>query len=205
MKAFYDAWYRLGNPPWIGGPRSELVRLVEDGTLQPGRALDLGCGVGDNAIFLARNGFDVTAVDFAPSAIARARAKARAAGVVVDFQVDDVTRLRRVRGKFDLLVDFGTFDDLGPTARDAYVEQVARLADPRSQFLLWAFEWRLSRRERLVTRLLPFGGLALAPGEAEARLGPWFAIEKVAGGQNPVGWPRGWSAYLMERRPARAA
>lgn len=53
--------------------------------------------------------------------------------------------------------------------------------------------------ERLVTRLLPFGGLALAPGEAETRSGPWFAIDKIAG-QEPAGWPRGWAAYHLERR-----
>ncbi|MEW5990370.1 MAG: methyltransferase domain-containing protein [Chloroflexota bacterium] len=104
MRAFYDAWYRWGSPPWIGPPRPELVRLVDDGALAPGRAIDLGCGVGDNAIFLARRGFEVTAVDFAPSAVARARANAREAGVAVDFLVDDLTRLRRVHGEFDLLV-----------------------------------------------------------------------------------------------------
>ncbi|NJD28185.1 MAG: class I SAM-dependent methyltransferase [Chloroflexi bacterium] len=200
MKAFYDAWYRWGNPPWIGEPRSELVRLVEDGTLKPGRAIDLGCGVGDNAIFLARHGFEVTAVDFAPSAVARAQARAREAGVEVDFLVDDLTRLSHVRGEFDLLVDYGTFDDLGAGDREAYVREIVPLAGQGGRFLLWVFEWRLSRRERLFTRLLPFGGLALAPGEAETRFGPWFAIEKIAGGQELPGWPRGWAAYLMERR-----
>ena len=73
MKLFYDAWYRFGSPPWVGGPRTELVELVKAGTLRPGRAIDLGCGVGDNAIFLARHGFEVTAIDFALSAVAKAR------------------------------------------------------------------------------------------------------------------------------------
>jgi hypothetical protein len=44
MKLFYNAWYRFGKPPWVGEARSELVALVTDGTLAPGRALDLGCG-----------------------------------------------------------------------------------------------------------------------------------------------------------------
>ena len=44
MKTVYEAWYRFGDPPWVGGPRSELVELVESGRLMPGRALDLGCG-----------------------------------------------------------------------------------------------------------------------------------------------------------------
>ena len=76
MKLFYDAWYRLGTPPWVGSARPELVELVESGRLRPGRAIDLGCGEGDNAIFLAQHGFEVTALDYAPSAIAKARRKA---------------------------------------------------------------------------------------------------------------------------------
>jgi 2-polyprenyl-3-methyl-5-hydroxy-6-metoxy-1,4-benzoquinol methylase len=75
MKIGYDVWYRFGTPPWVGDARSELVELVGSGVLAPGRAIDLGCGVGDNAIFLAQHGFEVTGVDFAPAAIARARAK----------------------------------------------------------------------------------------------------------------------------------
>jgi ubiquinone/menaquinone biosynthesis C-methylase UbiE len=53
MKLHYDLWYRFGTPPWVGPARSELVNLVETGVLTPGRAVDLGCGEGDNAIFLA--------------------------------------------------------------------------------------------------------------------------------------------------------
>ena len=112
MRLLYHLWYRHGTPPWVGGPRQELVRLVTDGTLTPGSALDLGCGVGDNAIFLAQHGFTVTGVDFADAAIERARAKAHDDGVDVSFIVDDVTHLRQVSGPFDLLVDYGTLDDL---------------------------------------------------------------------------------------------
>jgi SAM-dependent methyltransferase len=200
VRLFYDTWYRFGKPPWVGDARSELVELVNSGSLQPGRAIDLGCGEGDNAIFLARNGFEVTAVDFAPSAIAKARRKARDAGVEIEFLVDDLTRLRHVRGQFDLLVDYGTLDDLGERQRDDYVGRVVPLAGPGSRFLLWCFEWELSRGERLLTSLLPFGNLALAPGEAQRRFSRHFDIERVAGERDLVGWPRGWAAYLMTRR-----
>src|SRR4029453_15106666 len=122
MRAMYNLWYKFGTPPWVGDARSELVRLVEDGTLRPGRAVDLGCGGGSNPIFPASHGFDVTALDFAPSAIDKARAKARRAGVEVRFVVDDLTRLQHVRGPFDLMVDYGTFDDLSAVQRQAYLE-----------------------------------------------------------------------------------
>ena len=60
------------------------------------------CGEGDNAIFLAQHGFQVTAVDFSPAAIAKAKTKARDAGVEVDFVIDDLTQLAKVSGHFDL-------------------------------------------------------------------------------------------------------
>lgn len=199
MKLLYDLWYRYGTPPWVGGARPELVGLVTSGRLEPGRAIDLGCGVGDNAIFLAQRGFTVTAVDFAPSAIAKARRKARDAAVEVEFLVDDLTNLRHVRGPFDLLVDYGTLDDLDLGGRDAYVREVLPLARPGALFLLWCFEWELRAWERAVTAVLPFGELALAPGEAAARFGRHFVIDRIAGEANGRGWPRGWAAYLMRR------
>ena len=202
MKLFYDAWYRFGQPPWVGEARSELVELVSNGSLVPGRAIDLGCGEGDNAIFLARHGFTVTALDFAPAALVKARRKAAVARVDVEFLVDDLTSLKKVEGQFDLLVDYGTLDDLGLKQRDEYVRQVVPLARAGSKFLLWCFEWELGPWERVLTSVLPFGKLALAPGEAARRFGPFFEVERIAGETGLSGWPRGWAAYLMTRKSA---
>lgn len=199
-RLFYDTWYRLGSPPWTTGPRPELVDLVTRGALAPGRAIDLGCGEGDNAVFLARHGFTVTAIDFAPAAIAKAARKAADARVHVEFVVDDRTRLRGVSGQFDLLVDYGTFDDLGLRQRDDYVRHVLPLARPGGRFLLWCFEWRLRWWERFLTSALPLGDLALAPGEVHSRFGQRFDIERVAGAADRSSWPPGWAAYLMTRR-----
>lgn len=200
MRSFYNLWYRFGTPPWVGDARSELVTLVESGALTPGRAIDLGCGEGDNAIFLARNGFDVTAVDFASSALAKARAKADAAGVGVDFVVDDLTRLDRVRGPYDVLVDYGAFDDLSVRDRARYVTAVVPLTHPGSRFLLWCFEFALRPVARVATAILPFGAIALEPGEIHRWFAPHFDIERIAGESDLPTWPRGWAAYLMTRR-----
>ncbi len=200
MKLHYELMYRFGRPPWVGPARSELVNLVEAGILVPGRAVDLGCGEGDNAIFLARSGFDVTAVDAAPTAIARATSKAREAGVNVEFVVDDLTNLRRVSGHFDVIVDYGTFDDLSPRHRASYMEQVVPLTKPGAKFLLWCFEWQPRLWERAAAAILPFGGMMLRPGEAEYWFGKDFEIERVAGESGLASWPRGWASYLMTRR-----
>jgi SAM-dependent methyltransferase len=199
MKIFYDLWYRFGTPPWVGQARSELVDLVESGDLLPGRAIDLGCGEGDNAIFLAQHGFQVTAVDFSPAAIAKAKAKARDAGAGVDFLIDDLTQLANVSGEFDLLVDYGTFDDLSTKDRAAYVDQVRSLAKPAAKFLMWCFEWELKGWERLATAILPFGNIALRPGELERWFANMFDITRIAGESDLAKWPRGWAAYLLTR------
>lgn len=199
MRALYDLWYRFGTPPWVTGPREELVSLVESGRLAPCRAIDLGCGSGDNAIFLAQHGFDVTGIDFAPSAIAQARQKAEAADVVVRFEVDDLTELRHEYGAFDLLVDYGTLDDMGPARRARYLREVVPLARPGAHFLLWCFEWELSRAERALRALLPAGEVAFQPGEVDAAFAAAFDVERIAGETRARGWPRGYATYLMTR------
>jgi SAM-dependent methyltransferase len=200
MKLFYDLWYRFGTPPWVGPARSELVRLVESGDLLPGRAIDLGCGEGDNAIFLAQHGFQVTAVDFSPAAIAKAKAKAHEAGADVDFVIDDLTRLTGVSGHFDVLVDYGTFDDLSNRDRAAYVDQVRSLAKPGAKFLLWCFEWEPKGWERVAMAILPPRNITLRPGEVEQRFASTFDITRIAGESDLKKWPRGWAAYLLTSR-----
>ena len=150
MKLFYELGYRFFRMPWETGPREELVGLVESGRIAPCRALDLGCGTGSNAIFLAQQGFDVTGVDFATSAIEKAKRRAAAAGARVQFVVDDLTNLRQVQGTFDLLVDYGALDDLRPNDRDLYVRSVLPLTHPGSHYLLWCFEWPTRWWDRLL-------------------------------------------------------
>jgi SAM-dependent methyltransferase len=123
----------------------------------------------------------VTAVDFAPSAIAKARANASDAGVDVDFVIDDITTLATVSGTFDILVDYGTFDDLSTRQRAAYVDRVTSLAKPGSKFLLWCFEWEAKAWERLASAILPVTGIALQPGEVERWFTSAFDIKLVAG------------------------
>ncbi len=202
MKLFYELGYRFLRMPWETGPREELVGLVESGRITPCRAIDLGCGTGSSAIFLAQQGFDVTGVDFAAPAIDKARTRAAAAGVAVTFVMDDLTNLRHVTGAFDFLVDYGALDDLRPKDRDLYVQNVVPLTHPGSRYLLWCFEWPLRWWERLVFRFAFFGAMALEPGEAEQRFGEYFEIEQIARKTNLSGWPRGLAAYLMTRKAA---
>lgn len=86
---------------WSGRPNGRLVAEITG--LAPGRALDVGCGEGADAIWLARHGWTVTAVDISEVALARARAAAEQAGVDVDWICGDVLQTPFPPASFDLL------------------------------------------------------------------------------------------------------
>lgn len=189
--------YRYLRMPWDIGPRAELVGLVESGRLKPCRAIDLGSGTASNCVFLASRGFDVTGVDLASSAVDLGRKRAAEAGVKVDFLVDDLTELRHVRGTFDLLVDYGTMDDMRSADRAAYMRNVLPLTHLGSAFLLFCFEWRQRWWERL-----SLFGMAFEPGEVRQRFGHYFEIERIAGTERPDSKKliAGTATYLMTRK-----
>jgi cyclopropane fatty-acyl-phospholipid synthase-like methyltransferase len=139
----FKTFYRLGFVPWDGHPLAKSLQdLIEgDGALGPGTALDLGCGTGDNSIYLAKHGWQVTGVDFVAKAVAKARAKAEASNVAVDFAQADVTRLSSegIGSNFGLIVDSGCLHGMSPEDRDAYVREVTAVAAPDARLLLVEF------------------------------------------------------------------
>src|SRR3712207_6794823 len=99
---FWEGHYRRRERVWSGRPNPVLVAVV--GGLRPGTALDLGCGEGGDAIWLARHGWRVTAVDVSATALDRAAADAAIAGVAdnIDFLRHDLS-LTFPPGAFDLV------------------------------------------------------------------------------------------------------
>jgi len=170
---FWNLFY-LWRAPWdVGEPRPELVRLVESGRLEACPAIDLGCGIGENVIYLAKQGFEVMGVDISSRAIAKARRKAQAAGISPMFLVGDVTNLDGVEGLFDLVVDNGCLHSLfSSAARASYVQTVLRLTRAGSRYFLRCFvrdpHYRFSL---LIGRM--------EPGEVEYRFGRQFDIETL--------------------------
>jgi len=200
VKSFYNTWYRFGTPPWGAAPSPDLVRLVESGRLPPCRAIDIGCGTCTTSIYLASRGFDVTGVDFAPSAIDRARTAAAAANVAATFVVDDITAPTRIHGGFELLVDHGTFDDLTHEARWSYAGTVNQIAAASASFYLWCFEWAPALWERALTRLVPIGNVSVIPGDIDRHFVSRWNVEQIA--SSPIGfWPRRSATYLMTKKP----
>jgi SAM-dependent methyltransferase len=133
----FSFWY-YGNPPWDTGiSPPELLAFLED--RPPGRAIDLGCGTGTNVITLAQHGWQVLGVDFAPSAIRRARAKIERAGVRADVSVGDVTRLAGINGPFNFALDLGCFHSLNTADKRRYLARLEALLAPGGHWLLYGW------------------------------------------------------------------
>jgi len=194
-RLFFSLMYWGGRPPWDTGiSPPELVEAVEGPpALSPGRALDLGCGTGTNALYLARHGWHVTGIDFAAPAIRKARAKARAAGKLpgsATFLRGDVTRLDTldIAGPVELIFDLGCFHGIPLVRRRAYVAGIARVAAPGALLLLYAFGPR------------DIGGrrAGASPDEVRACFGKAFAIEHIVeGADSSRGFASAW--YWLRR------
>ncbi len=132
----WDAMYRLGTPPWETGQAvGELVRVLDQGLLRPGRALELGCGTGADAICLARRGFEVTAVDCSPTALERARVRAEQEDALVRFVLDDVFEFGLTAGTFDLVYDAGFYHFIRRVELDRLLDLLWRVTRHGSLYL----------------------------------------------------------------------
>jgi cyclopropane fatty-acyl-phospholipid synthase-like methyltransferase len=133
---FQYSYFR--RPPWDTGiSPPELFEYI--GSHKPGRAIDIGCGTGTNVITLARAGWQVTGVDFAPRAIRLARQKLLMAGVQAQVQVNDATKLKGIYGPFDLVLDLGCFHGISSEGRIRYLQQLQRTLAPNGFWLMYGF------------------------------------------------------------------
>jgi SAM-dependent methyltransferase len=178
---------------------AELSALVEGSDALPaGRALDVGCGTGTQAVYLARNGWQVTGVDAVDRPLARARARADAARVIVDWIKADVTRLAdlapaRLTPGFTLVFDRGCFHGLSESERAACAAAVTALAAPGATLLLMAF----------APNRIPGAPAGLEESEVVGRFDAWELVsaqpdsgDEIAGPLRNV--PRTW--YRLVRR-----
>ncbi|KHO21717.1 class I SAM-dependent methyltransferase [Mycolicibacterium setense] len=127
--------------PWdIGGPQPVVQQLVALGAVR-GDVLDPGTGPGHHAIHYASKGLSATGIDASPAAIERARANAAKAGVTVDFQVADATKLDGLEGRFDTVVDTAFYHVFTGESelQKSYVRALHRATKPGARLYMYEF------------------------------------------------------------------
>jgi ubiquinone/menaquinone biosynthesis C-methylase UbiE len=107
--------------------------------LNKGRVLDIGCGTGENALFLAENGFSVIGVDLSSRAIAAARAKIAERRLDVDFRAGNALSLDLKDSSFESIIDSGLFHTFTDNDRPAYVREMARVLAPGGRYFMLCF------------------------------------------------------------------
>lgn len=129
--------------PWdIGEPQPPVVELERSGVLR-GEILDAGCGLGENAIFLAQHGHRVVGVDASTTALDRARERAAQEGVEVAFVESDATRLAEFTDeRFGTVLDCALYHCLGEHQQQEYLAALHRVSKPGAELhlLCWAAE-----------------------------------------------------------------
>ncbi len=126
-------------PFFVDWPDESLAAWLGDGLISPGRVLELGCGHGRNATFLAGLGCDVDAVDFSAEAIAWASQRAASAGAAIGFQCCSIFDAELENDSYDLVYDSGCFHHLAPHRRKDYVELVQRVLKAGGSYGLVCF------------------------------------------------------------------
>jgi cyclopropane fatty-acyl-phospholipid synthase-like methyltransferase len=122
-KAYHDT------PPWdIGRAQREFVILEESGEIT-GDVLDVGCGTGENSLFLASRGHAVWGIDSAPSAIKIAIKKGEERGIAATFLVKDTLDLHEIGRIFDTVIDCGLFHTLSDQERPRYIWNLSEILE----------------------------------------------------------------------------
>jgi len=129
--------------PWeLGKPRNVLLELVDSGRVVLGKTLDLCCGAGTNPVYLAKKGFEVTALDISDKAVEYAKEKAHEAEVDINFLVGDFLNLPFRKEEFDFAFDFGCFHHVRVNDRITFIKGVCRVLKPKGTYFLVCFSYR---------------------------------------------------------------
>jgi SAM-dependent methyltransferase len=154
--------------PWdIGGPQPVVQQLVALGAIK-GEVLDPGTGPGHHAIYYASKGYSATGIDGSAGALDRARENAQKAGVSVNFELADATKLEGLENRFDTVVDCAFYHTFStePELQKSYAQALYRATKPGARLYMFefgehnvnGFKMLRSLSEKDFRDVLPLGG-----------------------------------------------
>ena len=198
-RAAFEGLY-AGKAPWeIGRPQGPFAAAA---ARVSGPVLDAGCGTGEHALFFAARGHRVTGIDFVEEPIRRARAKAAARGLAVEFLVKDATTLGDTGARFASVIDSGLFHCFSDADQRRYVAGLARVVEPGGRLFLLCFSdaepgtegpRRVSREELYAAFADGWEVESVQPTQFEAN--PEFTEFKFS-----EGGPKAWFAVVRRQR-----
>ena len=192
----FEGYYSTPRPPWdIGRPQHAFVEAAE---AIRGRVIDIGCGTGDLALWLAGQGRTVTGVDFLEKPLESARQKAVQRGLTANFLQMDALAVGEIPERFDAATDCGLFHTFDDDGRSAYVAALTRLLEPGARLFLLCFAdaepgehgpRRVSERDLRE---------AFAAGWQVERIEParFEVVPGIPGAEFDAGGARAWFAVL---------
>ncbi|MCD5324396.1 MULTISPECIES: class I SAM-dependent methyltransferase [Pontibacillus] len=160
-KEFWEGFYedKTKDIPFfkVTGPDENLMEYFDKG-LKPKKVLELGCGPGRNAIFMAKNGCEVDALDISENAISWAKERANEEGINVNFHCTSLFDFEIKSHSYDFVYDCGLFHHLAPHRRLTYIEMLKKALDKDGHFAIVCFntdgaidtpDWEVYRQKSL--------------------------------------------------------
>ena len=189
--------YEAGDTPWdIGKPDFNLIQTVTTTPIEPCEALDIGCGTGDNAIWLSQQNFHVIGIDTSEIAIGKAKEKALRANVKCIFIVADILTSRIERAPFGFAFDRGCFHSLdSEKERKSFAENVTGHLEENGLWLSLIGNADEQRRGP--------GPPQRTAKEIVNSVEPYFEILSLVSsyfGSNRPNPPRAWVCLMRKRR-----
>lgn len=134
---------------WRSAPATFFYQLINNKTIQVGKVLELGCGTGEKAVYLAKKGFKVIAVDISQTAIKHACRLARKEKVKIELHAKDATDLSFLKNlKFDFILDFANLHGIPRKKHKVYSQEIIKHIDTGGLFYLRCFSKRTPERSK---------------------------------------------------------